>query len=296
MMNKHYSIFILIAISCMIINHSCKSCDRQPTIENIVIDIDLSELGADSLYLVMGQQVLYALPTPIEASMLVKNWGVPNPSLLNDPTNAPNYLTKKKQALNFGVYITDMTTAGLYEQTQTVLLYKEALMRIADDLGLKAAVDADVLQKIEDNINNKNELLSIISELYASCTTFLNEDDRDFYTLAVLTGGWVEGMYIATSMIDENKSENEAKMKQLIIENKLTFDLLWQALSELDIIPEEAVYLMLDMSYLAHLFGHKTLLQIPQSYGADDIANVTPAYFADVKNHVQQLRHQFTKK
>jgi hypothetical protein len=226
--------------------------------------------------------------------MLVKNWGVPNPALLNDPANASSYLTKKKQALNFGVYVTDMTTAGLYEQTQTVLRYKQALMHLVDALGLKSAADPQLLQKMEDNINNKNELLNIISELYSSCTTFLSEDDRDFYALAILTGGWVEGMYIATSVLDENKSDNVEKMRQLVKDNKLTFDLLWQALGELDVIPDEAVYLMLDMSYLAHLFGHKTLLDVPQK--ADNINNVTPKFCAELKNHIHQLRHQFTKK
>ena len=288
---------ILTIVFCMFIFQSCNTCSRQQTLDNIVIDIDLSALADESVYLEMGYKVLYALPTPIEASMLVKNWGVPYPSLLNDPASASAYLTKKKQALNLGVYITDMTTAGIYEQTQTVLRYKQAVMQLIEALGLKAAADPQKVQELEDNINNKNELLRIISDIYAACTEFLGDDDRDFYALAMLAGGWVEGMYIATSMLDENDPANAEKMRQIVTENKLTFDLLWYALGDLDVIPDEALYLMLDMSYLAHIFGHQTLLNVPASNEPrGSIHDITPPFFADLKRHVAQLRYQFVKK
>jgi len=254
----------------------------------------MADLSIESLYINMGEKVLYALPTPIEASMLIKNWGVPKPELLNDPANASGYTTKKKQALNFGIYITDMTTAGLYEQTQTVLRYKQAIMQLVEGLGLQSAANPKVMQQIEDNINNKEKLLEIISNIYASCTDFLSNDDRDFYALAMLSGGWVEGMFIATSSIDETQASNREKMKQLVIDNKLTFDLLWQALGELDVIPEDAFHVMIDMSYIAHLFGHKTLTSGTSAPRNTD--NITPEYFAELKGYVHQLRQQFVKK
>jgi len=253
----------------------------------------MADMAINSVYLNMSNKVLFALPTPIEATMLVKNWGIPDPALMNDPANASGYLTKKKQALNFGVYITDMTTAGLYEQTQTVLRYKQALQQLAEALGLQSAVDQKTMQQIEENINDKEQMLQIISDLYASCTEFLSENDRDFYALAVLAGGWVEGMYIATNMVDEN-SDDANQMEKVIMDNKLTFDLLWQALGEMDDIPDDAVTLMLDMSYMAHLLGHQTLLTVPRN--TENIYNITPKYFAEIKEHIRILRRQFTQK
>jgi len=293
-MSKQRSLIFLLIGASMFLIQACNTCNRPAKVENLTIEIDFSELSSDSIYLKMGQKVLYTLPTPIEASMLIKNWGVPNRAILNDPANASAYMTKKKMALNFGVYITDMTTAGLYEQTQQVLRYKQAVMQLIEGLGLKSAIDPKIMQQIEDNMNNRNELLSIISELYGTCTEFLSDDDRDFYALAMLAGGWVEGMFIATHMIDETQSSDLEKMKNLVNENKLTFDLLWGALGNLDVIPDEAVYLMLDMSYIAHLFGHQTLLGIPQN--PDNINNITPKFFADLKSHIHQLRQQFVKK
>ena len=258
----------------------------------------MADLSIDSLYINMGKRVLFALPTPIEASMLIKNWGIPYPELLNDPANVSGYTTKKKQALNFGIYITDMTTAGLYDQTQTVLRYKHAIQQLIEGLGLESAADPKVMQQLEDNINNRQELLEIISNIYASCTEFLSEDDRDFYALAMLAGGWIEGMFIATSGIDEAKPENLPKMQQLIVDNRFTFDLLWQALGELDVIPEDAFHVMIDLAYIAHLFGHKTLISgsFPTRKAVNEAADVTPEFYAEVKTYIHQLRQQFVKK
>ena len=288
----------LIGVSCIFLISSCNMCSRPKTIESIVVELDMSEFSLDSIYIHMGHRVLYALPTPIEASMLIKNWGIPYPELLNDPANASAYLTKKKQALNLGVYITDMSLAGLYEQTQTVLRYRQAFMTLIEALGLQSIANQSVIQQMEDSINDKNELLRIISNLYASASEFLTDDDRDFYALAMLTGGWVEGMYIAVNMIDESQPGNEEKMKHIITDNKLTFDLLWQALGELDVIPEDAIFLMLDMSYLAHLFGHQTLISAsaPQRDPHNNVNNITPKFFAEVKEHVRILRTNFVRR
>jgi len=290
MMTKQHSLISLMIGISFFFFYSCNTCNRPEKVNNVTIEIDLSELDADSIYLKIGQKVLLALPTPIEASMLIKDWGVPNVSVMNDPANVSSYLTKKKMALNFGVYVTDMTTAGIHGQTQTVLLYKQTMLQLIEGLGLKSVIDPAILQKIDDNINNKGELLNIITDIYSTCTEFLSEDDRDFLALAMLSGGWVEGMYIATNMIDEKDASNLDKMKKIINENKLTFDLLWHALGNYEVIPPDALQLMVDMSYVAHLFGHKTVIDnLPQS--ADNINNITPKFFADLKSHIHQLRH-----
>jgi len=286
---------LLVGVFCMFISTSCSNCSRTQKIENLTIDFDMADLADDMLYFNVSGQVIYALPTPIEASMLIKNWGIPYPELLNDPTNASKYLTKQKMAVNFGVYTTDIICSALYDQAQTVLRYKQAIQLLIEGLGLQSAVDQQMLEKLEENINNKAVLMQIISDIYSSSADFLSDDDRDFYALAILSGGWVEGMYIATNMIDENNIEHLDRMRSVVTDNKLTFDLLWVALSQLDDIPEDAVFLMLDMSYLAHLFGHQTLLSVPKSTQVINPDNITPQFFADLKNHIRLLRQQFTR-
>jgi hypothetical protein len=305
MRNIRFSISLLIVGACLLVCHSCSTCSRQQTVEEITID--LADLAIDSSYVNMAQKVLYALPTPIEMSMLIKSSGITyQPALLNDPANASKYLTTQKMAFNFGIYITDLTYAGLFEQSQTVLLYKQAIQQLTEGLGLQSAIDPNTMQLLEANINDKDAVMRIISDTYASCTASLNEDNRYFLTLYMLTGGWVEGMYIATCMIDEKLVSNENRMKQLVINQKLTFDMMWRAMSDLKDIPEVSGMIS-ELSGLAQLFDKVNVSQTPNSVTpandgkssnitSSNIHNVTPELFAQIKDQIQALRHNFTKK
>jgi len=305
MRNIRFSIFLLLGGAIMFASHSCSTCSRQPvTIENITID--LSDLAIDTSYVDMARRIFFALPTPIEMSILVKNSGITyQPILLNDHANVLKYLTNQKRALNFGVYITDLTYAGLFGQSQTVLRYQQAIQQLIDDLGLRSAIDPNLMQQLEENINNREVVMRLISDTYASCTASLNEEDRYFLTVAMIVGGWVEGMYIATGMTNENLALNEDRMKQLIVDQKLTFDMIWQAMTDLKNIPEVS-QLMSEMTSLAQLFDSIMIDQTPNIVTLDEdgktsnisstsINDVTPQIYARIKDQIQTLRFQFTK-
>jgi hypothetical protein len=161
------------------------------------------------------------------------------------------------------------------------------------------------MQRLEENINNREAVMRMISDTYASCTASLNEEDRYFLTLAMITGGWVEGMYIATGMTNENLSLNEDRMKQLIVDQKLTFDMIWRAMSDLKNIPE-VFQLMGEMADLAQLFDSIMIDQTPNIVTlADDgktsnitstsINDITPEIYTKIKDQIQTLRFHFTK-
>jgi len=268
--------------------------------------IDLADLAIDSSYVDMARKVFYSLPTPIEMSLLIKNQGIDfQPTLLNDPANASKYLTYRKMALNFGVYVTDLAYAGLFEQAQTVLRYKGAIQQLAEGLGIQSAIDPKTLQTLEENINDRDEVLQIISDIYTSCTATLNEDDRYFLTLAMLIGGWVEGMYISSITINENLFKHEDRMRQLVVDQILTFDLIWKVMSELKNLPEVAA-MMKDLSELAQLYDSISNNQTPNNVtvspdGSSSIItssnfnHVSPETFAKIKSQIQTLHHNITK-
>ena len=304
MRNIHYLISLL--IGALMLMCSCNTCSRpQTNIEGITID--LADLAIDPTFINMAHNAIYALPTPIELTVLIKNSGISfQPSLLNDPSSASKYLTNRKMALNFGVYVTDLTYAGLFEQSQTVLRYKHALLQMTDGLGLRSAISPNIMQQLDANINDKNAVLKIIADTYVSCTASLNEDDRYSLTLSILIGCWVEGMYIATGMTDEKLDSDKDRMNQLVINMKLTFDMIWQAMSKLKDLPEVSD-LMNEMSALAQLVNQVTVDQTPNEVTPDDdgktsniastsIHNVTPEVYVQIKEQISILRDNFIKK
>jgi len=270
------------------------------------VDIDLVDFAIDTTYLHMARNVLHALPTPLEVSMLIRNAGINwNPVLLNNPDNASRYLTTQKMALNFGAYITSLTYSGLFEQTLTVLRYKNAILYLAEGLGLQSSVNLNTLRQLEENINNRDMLLRIIADIYASCMASLEESDRYYLTLTILTGGWVEGMYIATSSINENLFFNEQRLRQLVIDLILTFEMIWNVMSDFQDTP--GIHeIMSDMSELAKLFDridvHKTPNVVTVSaetnvseIASSNIIDITPEDFESIRNQIQIIRDNFTQ-
>jgi len=282
MRNIRFYIFLLFGGVCMMMYPSCNTCSRQQTVEDITID--LADLAIDTSYVNIARKVFYALPTPIELAMLIKNLGIVyQPALLNDPANASKYMTNLKMALNFGAYITDLTYAGLFEQSQTVLRYKLAIKKLTDGLGLQSAVDISTMQQLEANINDKDAVLRIVSDTYALCTASLNENDRNSLTLAMFIGGWLEGMYIATNLLDEKLPSTADQIRQLVIDQKLTFDMIWHVMSDMKEIPEMAG-MITDLSELAQLLGKI------------DVDNVRPEAYSEIKNQIKSLRQNITNK
>ena len=293
-------IFLLAGIVFML--DSCNSCNRSHRINTI--NIDLADFAIDSIYAGMAKKVFYSLPTPIEMSILIKNLGIAwNVDLLNDPANASKYLTNHKMALNFGIYITDFTYAGLYDQSQIALRYKIAIQQLIEGLGLQSAINVNTMQLLEDNINDKDMLLRIISDTYASCSTFLQESVRQWLTFSILAGAWVESMYIATNSLDVNLIQNESKIKQLTIDQILSFDMMWKAMSEMKDVPE-IDSLMKELSDLAKLFDKIGLLETDNIISFSDDTNVselsssniiilTSEDYEKIKKRIHILRNNF---
>ena len=293
---------LLIGVAGILFCHSCSTCSRQQPVDDL---IDLGDWFVDSAHVEMARKVLYALPTPIELSFLIREAGIPwNSDLLNDPARASSYLTSQKMALNFGVYFTNMAYAGLFEQTQTVWLYKFALNNLIERMGLQAAININTMQQLEENIHDREMLLRTISGIYADCSAFLDENERYSMTLAVLAGGWVECMHIATSMLDENLLANEDRIKQLVTDQILTFDIMWQAMSDLRESPG-VEDLMNSFSGLAQLFDRIGIHQEPNTvsiFDDEDVSEisstnaliVTPKDFENIKIQIQILRDNFT--
>ena len=127
--------------------------------------LDASEISQDLLDDINdAKQIFYSLPSPLETAMLIKSAGASyNEELLNPISNATNYTTNKMMALNLGIYTTDLSFASLFDQTQTSIDYMNAAKIMADGLGILDAIDASTIERLEENINNRDMIMDIIS-------------------------------------------------------------------------------------------------------------------------------------
>jgi hypothetical protein len=178
-----------------------------------------------------AEKIFNALPSPLESAMLIKSAGAKfDPKFLNPVENTKLYTTNRAQALNLGIYTCDLSFASMYDQTQLIIDYMNAAKKMADGLGILDAINQSTIDKLEENINNKDVIMETISETFLNSNSYLADNDQPAVASMVLVGGWVEGLYIATQLVDI-KEFNGNKLVSTIIDQKLSIDVLLNLLS-----------------------------------------------------------------
>lgn len=250
-----------------------------------------------------AKKVMYNLPSPIETSMLLKSAGATyNAALLNPAGNASKYTTNFKMAVNMGVYGTDMSYASIFEQKQATMQYMAASKKLADQLGLLNSIDASIQKRLEANVNNRDSVMFIISETFLNSNSSLQEDDRPAVAAVILAGGWVEGLYLATSMV---KSVEKKDLVARIVDQKLSFaDMVsllemykdnadvQQIIGKLDGIKKAFDAIQYEKSKTEAVTDqatHTTVLKATATH------NITQPQFEALKKAAAELRAEFVK-
>lgn len=166
------------------------------------------------------EKIFYAIPSPMETASLLKKAGAAyNMDLLNPVKNVDNYTSTAKMALNLGVYGSDLSYTSVFEQTQESMFYTGCAQKLADKLDISGAFDEATMERMEANMEHRDSLLSIISETYWVVDAYLKENDRDNTSALIITGGWIEGLYIASQVALAQPTD---ELKQRIAEQKLS--------------------------------------------------------------------------
>lgn len=252
-----------------------------------------------------AKEIFNSLPSPLESAMLIKSAGAKfDKKFLNPVENTKKYTTNSSQALNLGIYTCDLSFASLYDQTQLIIDYMNAAKKMADGLGILDAINQSTLDRLEENINNTEVIMDIVSETFLNSNSYLKDNDQPAIATIVLVGGWVEGLYIATQLVDLNDF-NGNKLVGRIIDQKLSIGVL---LSLLDSNKEHPAIgaLTTQMNQLKTVFDKIKIDTKPIKTEIDKTTNVTIlrsevttdmslATFKELSEIVAGIRNSFVK-
>ena len=252
-----------------------------------------------------AEKIFNALPTPLESAMLIKSAGAPfDRKYLNPIENAKLYTTTRSMALNLGIYTCDLSFASLYDQTQLIIDYMNAAKKMADGLGILDAINQETISTLEQNINNKEAIMETISETFLNSNSYLADNDQTAVAAIMLVGGWIEGLYISTQLVDL-KEFNGNKLVATIIDQKLSIDILINLLESNKGNP--AVDEMISqMAKLKQVFDKINIKTTPIKTEIDQNTNVTilrsqvttdmsVETFKQLADVVKEIRDSFVK-
>ncbi|MRT91746.1 hypothetical protein [Ancylomarina sp. 16SWW S1-10-2] len=175
------------------------------------------------------EDVVYPLPSTFELTSMLNRIGADYIlGISNSTENADKYFTEKARALNLGVYSADLSYASTYRRKQETMLFLKASKKIIDNLEITSAFNKTLVSDVEKNLDNKDELVKIITNSFYETYSFLNKNGKANLSLFVVSGSFIEGLYIATH-ISENTFSN-AEIVKVIFDQKESLERLLEVL------------------------------------------------------------------
>lgn len=195
---------------------ACGGTDEPKAMQNIKTDIteseeaDLAVTKRQLQELKTASKVVYTLPSPVEmADILHQTQAVYDVGILNNPNSIDNYITDYKRALNLGVYFADLSFTSMFDYPQDAMKFMGAAQALSDELNIQGVFTDDLMMRLEENINNKDSLMDIVANAYMDTDMYLQDNERPIIAKAILTGAWLEGLYIAVNLKTEEEKADK---------------------------------------------------------------------------------------
>jgi len=211
-------VYVLLAVSVIT---SCKSGgDRTSETDFEVPDSILSE-GLEISEETM-QNVVQNISSPVEMAALIKELGVPYSNKYLSPTTRVEKLsTSFQQSLNLGIYGADLGYLNMYNKTSAVIDYISAIKTLADGIKVGQFFDFTTLKRLATNNKNLDSLMYISVHSFNQMDKYLHSNNRSNLSALIITGVWIEGLYLGTQVAKETTND---QLAERIGEQKLTLN------------------------------------------------------------------------
>ncbi len=205
------------------------SCHTKPVNEQKGTEIPILEMEKnEAIFEVTG----YPLPNSFYITSLLEETGAPYlPALSNSVDNADHYFLQPEKALNLGIYGADLCYSVTFMETQQILLYLNVSKRLLNEINAFTDYYKDCCQRVEDNINNEDSLVTIISDSFFETYSYLTGNQKDKLAVLVIAGSWIESLYISTQL--GLVASNNKKILEIVVEQQTSLDKLLDVMKPL---------------------------------------------------------------
>ncbi len=166
------------------------------------------------------EEYIYPLPSTFEVTKMLNEIEA---SYIFDISNSPEkvdrYLTEKSRAINMGIYTADLAYATTYNQKAEIQNYFKAIEQLVRELDMAAAFSEDLADQITENMDNKEKLTEIVTDMFQKAYSFLNKQGRTEISYLVLAGTVYEGLYLTTH-ISENTFQNPKLIETILFQKE----------------------------------------------------------------------------
>lgn len=243
--------------------------------------------------------IFYSLPSPSELTILFKKEGVEyHYDKLHNTLERDKYITTVKKGLNLGIYGADLSYAGLFAKHSDAIQYFSVSQLLASDLGIGQTFQKEFITRLENNANNKDTLLQVITDFFLENDSYLKDQNQQNISTYVLVGGWIEGLYLGTHMISEKT--NAEGIREIIIGQLASLNNLLLLLDDVG-KSQEMQLLKSNMELLRSYYGEMEPVETEEAKTkieegeliidtGEELAVMSDETFEKIKNLVTEIR------
>lgn len=200
--------------------------------------------------------IVQNISSPVEIAALIKAVGVPySKEYLATTDFVDNYNTNYKKALGLGIFGADLGYQNMYNKTGSVIDYISAIKTLADGIRVGQFFDFTTLKRLVTNNQNLDSLMYISVQNFNQMDLYLRENNRSNLSSLIVTGVWIESMYLLGNTIKENPN---AELAEKIGEQKIILSNLMLLLRNYDKDPKFKT-LIEDLSEIQDLYREVTI-------------------------------------
>jgi len=204
--------YFIIFLGLSFVTAACQNKTKSDTSKETVLDESHQSLKK-------VKNIFYNVPSPVEVTSIIQKMNIQyHPDLLNPSANSENYLTQADKAMNLGVYGADLSYIRIYEQYQDAAKFLVVIKKFTRELGIPEEGERVIAKRLEKNLQNQDSLLRIITETFTESDSYLKENDRGSTAALIIFGGWIETLYLATNILDQESPQSD--MVKLIVEQR----------------------------------------------------------------------------
>jgi len=169
------------------------------------------------------EDLVQNIASPVEMAALIKSSGAPFAQNLMAQTNIDNFNTSNAKAFNLGIYAADLGYLSMYGKTSSAMGYITAIKKLADGISVGQFFDFASLKRLITNNGNIDSLKYISQHSFNVMDKYLQKNNRSQLSALMVTGVYVEGLYLITQI---TKAKPSKKLAESIGDQKTIFDQL----------------------------------------------------------------------
>ncbi|NOZ45845.1 MAG: hypothetical protein GXO79_03595 [Chlorobi bacterium] len=191
-----------------------KTTQKQAVLEELPDTINVDEMN------------YFRFPSPKEIFSFIKEENIQfKPGIVNDYHNYNKYINSRQQALNLGIYVSDLAYLTVFNKQEDTYNYLTTVHTLCAELKISAAFTDEYLKKVQKNIDNADSLISLSDEAYHSIVNYLVTNDKEDLLALISIGTYIESMYLSMNFIQV--FTNDTVLTQKIADQKYPFENLY---------------------------------------------------------------------